>query len=240
MTAERVARIHTCRRVLVVAPHPDDESLGCGGLIATLAWKGTAFRFVFVTDGGASHRHSQSWPRPRLAARREAEATEALRRLGVGAETRLFLGLADAAMPSAHSSDWQSAMDRVVALVRTFEPDLALLPWRRDPHSDHRASWTLARSAIHCAGCHPLVLEYAIWLEELGASDDYPRNHEAEAIRFDISHALSLKRAAIAAHATQTTALIDDDPDGFFLAPATIARLTQPVETFWWTLDAND
>jgi LmbE family N-acetylglucosaminyl deacetylase len=105
MTAERVARIHTCRRVLVVAPHPDDESLGCGGLIATLAWKGAAFRFVFVTDGGASHRHSQSWPRPRLAARREAEATEALRRLGVGAETRLFLGLADAAMPSAHSSD---------------------------------------------------------------------------------------------------------------------------------------
>jgi LmbE family N-acetylglucosaminyl deacetylase len=55
-----------------------------------------------------------------------------------------------------------------------------------------------------------------------------------------VSHALSLKRAAIAAHATQTTALIDDDPDGFFLTPATIDRLTQPTETFWWALDAND
>jgi LmbE family N-acetylglucosaminyl deacetylase len=240
MSAERVARIHTCRRVLVVAPHPDDESLGCGGLIATLACRGAVFRFVFVTDGGASHRHSQSWPRRRLAARRKAEATEALRRLGVGAETCLFLGLADAAMPSVHSPDWQRATDRVVAVVRTFEPDLALLPWRRDPHCDHRASWTLARSAIGCARCHPLVLEYAVWLEELGGPYDYPRRHEAEAIRFDISHALSLKRAAIAAHSTQTTALIDDDPDGFFLSPATIARLTKPTETFWWTLDAND
>jgi LmbE family N-acetylglucosaminyl deacetylase len=240
MTAERVARVHKCQRVLVVAPHPDDESLGCGGLIATLAWKATAFRFVFVTDGGASHRHSRSWPRPRLAARRKAEATEALRRLGVGAETPLFLGLADAAMPSAQSADWQSAADRVVALVRTFEPDLALLPWRRDPHCDHRASWALARSAIGCAGCHPLMLEYAIWLEERGGSDDYPRRHEAEAIRFDVSHVLSLKRAAIAAHETQTTALIDDDPDGFFLPPATIARLAQPTENFWWALDAND
>jgi LmbE family N-acetylglucosaminyl deacetylase len=240
MTGERLARVHASRRVLVVAPHPDDESLGCGGLVATLARNGAAFRFVFVTDGGASHRHSCSWPRPRLAARREVEATEALRRLGVGSEPRLFLGLADAAMPWAHSSDWQSAADRVVALVRTFEPDLALLPWRRDPHCDHRASWTLARSAIGSAGRHPIVLEYAIWLEELGSPDDYPRREEAEAIQFDVSHVISQKRAAIAAHATQTTALIDDDPEGFLLTPPTIARLTRPTETFWWPVDAND
>jgi LmbE family N-acetylglucosaminyl deacetylase len=240
MMADRMARIHACRRVLVVAPHPDDESLGCGGLVATLARKGASFRFVFVTDGGASHRNSRSWPRPRLAARRKVEATEALRRLGVGAEPHVFLGLADAAMPSADSSDWQRAVDRVVALVGAFEPDLALLPWRRDPHCDHRSSWTLARSAIGSAGCHPLMLEYAIWLTELGGSNDYPRRREAEAIQFDISHALPVKQAAIAAHATQTTALIDDDPEGFVLTPATIARLTQPNETFWWPHDAND
>ena len=84
------------------------------------------------------------------------------------------------------------------------------------------------------------MLEYAIWLTELGGSNDYPRRREAEAIQFDISHALPVKHAAIAAHATQTTALIDDDPEGFVLTPATIARLTQPNETFWWPHDAND
>lgn len=240
MTAERVARVQSCRRVLLVAPHPDDESLGCGGLIATLACRGALFRFVFVTDGGASHRHSRSWPRQRLVARRKAEAAEALRRLGVDGETSLFLALPDAAMPSQHSSKWQSAVERLAALICTFEPDLAVLPWRRDPHCDHRASWILARSAMSCVTCHPLVLEYAIWLEELGSPNDYPRRNEANAVRFDISQALSFKRSAIAAHATQTTALIDDDPSGFLLKPETISRLTQPTEILWWPLDAND
>lgn len=74
----------------------------------------------------------------------------------------LFLELADAAMPSVDSSDWRSAADRVAALVRPFEPDLALLPWRRDPACDHRDSWALARAAVGSAGCRPIVLEYAI------------------------------------------------------------------------------
>jgi LmbE family N-acetylglucosaminyl deacetylase len=43
----------SAKRVLVVAPHPDDESLGCGGLIASLAQKGCRFYVVFTTDGGA-------------------------------------------------------------------------------------------------------------------------------------------------------------------------------------------
>lgn len=237
---ERLAGVAAWRRVLVVAPHPDDESLGCGGLVATLAPRGAAFRFVFVTDGGASHPRSQTWPKPRLVARRKAEATQALYRLGVGAQPRLFLELADAAMPTERSPEWQSAAARVAGLVREFRPDLALLPWRRDPHCDHRASWKLARTAMVCAGTHPLTLEYAIWLDELGTPDDHPRRDEAEAVSIDVSAALSRKRAAIAAHATQTTSLIDDDPAGFRLTSATIARLTQPTETFWRPLHARD
>lgn len=237
---KRPAEVGTWRRVLVVAPHPDDESLGCGGLVATLARRGAAFRFVFVTDGSASHPRSRAWPKPRLAARRKAEAAQALHRLGVGTQPRLFLELADAAMPAAYSADWQNAAARIEAVVGEFQPDLALLPWRRDPHCDHRASWTLAQAAMRCADAHPLTLEYAIWLDELGVPNDYPRRDEAEAISFDVGAALARKRAAVAAHATQTTALIDDDPAGFRLAPATIARLTQPTETFWRPLHARD
>ena len=81
LTQSCITRRFPHKRVLVVAPHPDDELLGCGGLVATLAPTGTAFCFVFVTDGGASHLGSRTWPRERLMARRRDEAIEALRRL---------------------------------------------------------------------------------------------------------------------------------------------------------------
>lgn len=240
MIHERLARLAESRKILVVAPHPDDETLGCGGLIATLAPRGVAFRFVFVTDGSASHPRSRSWPRRRLAARRRSEACKALRRLGAGHEPAAFLGLPDAAMPAAQSSTWEVAVTRFAAIAGEFQPDLALLPWRRDPHCDHRDSWSLAQVALSCSLVSPLILEYAIWLDEYGAPEDYPRADEAEPVRIDIAAVIAAKRAAIAAHATQTTALIDDDPEGFRLTSETVARLTTCSETFWWPRNAGD
>jgi LmbE family N-acetylglucosaminyl deacetylase len=239
MTQQEKA-LQRARRVLVVAPHPDDETLGCGGLITILARGGSAFSFVFVTDGGASHPRSVSWSRSRLASRREAEAIEALHRLGVGHAPRCFLRLADAAIPPEGSPEWDAAIARVENIIRDFQPHLMLLPWRRDPHRDHRDSWRLARIALQHAGAHPLILEYAIWLDELGAPEDRPRQDEAAPIVLDVREALGHKQAAIAAHASQTTALIDDDPTGFRLTATTIARLVKPTETFWWSLHAGD
>jgi LmbE family N-acetylglucosaminyl deacetylase len=222
------------------ASRPDDETLGCGGLITILARGGSAFSFVFVTDGGASHPRSVSWSRSRLASRREAEAIEALHRLGVGHAPRCFLRLADAAIPPEGSPEWDAAIARVENIIRDFQPHLMLLPWRRDPHRDHRDSWRLARIALQHAGAHPLILEYAIWLDELGAPEDRPRQDEAAPIVLDVREALGHKQAAIAAHASQTTALIDDDPTGFRLTATTIARLVKPTETFWRSLHAGD
>jgi LmbE family N-acetylglucosaminyl deacetylase len=240
MTSELIDRIEDSRRILVVAPHPDDESLGCGGLVAKLARRGRAFQFVFVTDGSASHRGSRSWPRQRLAARRKAEAQEALNRLGVGYSPRVFLGLADSAIPAAFSTEWQSVLVRLEAISREFQPDLALLPWRRDPHRDHQDSWVLAHTALRRAGSTCLILEYAIWLDELGGFENQPRANEADLIMIDVASTIDAKRAAIAAHQTQTTDLIDDDPGGFRLTCATIARLTRPTEAFWWPLHESD
>jgi LmbE family N-acetylglucosaminyl deacetylase len=225
------------RRVLVVAPHPDDETLGCGGLITRLAQQGSSLYIVFMTDGGASHRGSRAWSRARLAACREQEAIEALTRLGAGGELRAFFRLADAAMPARKSQQWAAAITKLETILRSFQPDLALLPWRRDPHCDHRDSWWLAKEALRRADARPLILEYAIWLEEFGAPADHPRPEEAKAIHIDVSCAIGQKRAAIAAHQSQTTALIDDDPDGFRLSTATIARLTGATEKYWRPID---
>lgn len=220
-------------RILVVAPHPDDEALGCGGLIRGLADLGRSFHVAFVTDGGASHRNSPSWPRYRLAAAREDEAAEALRRLGIGDAPRTFMRIPDAGMPKRETVGYKGGLLAAIDTVRTFRPDLALLPWRRDPHCDHRDSWSLFIEAFTLAEFQPDILEYAIWLDEIGSPDDHPRPGEMERICFDISGVLKEKRVAVDAHVTQTTGLIDDDPDAFRLTSETIDRLVTATECYW-------
>jgi LmbE family N-acetylglucosaminyl deacetylase len=222
--------------VVVVAPHPDDESLGCGGLIYLLAAAGSSFHTIFVTDGGASHPNSPSWPRHRLAARREDEAAAALDRLGIGEHPRTFLRLRDRETPELSAVARGAALSRLAKIFQSVRPDLVLLPWRRDPHCDHRESWRLAKTAIASAKNNPRVLEYAIWLDELGEPKDFPQRREVEVVAFDISPAVGAKRAAISAHQSQTTDLINDDPEGFRLATTTIERLSGPYELYWESL----
>jgi LmbE family N-acetylglucosaminyl deacetylase len=232
MTHDAGASFTRSRRILVVAPHPDDESLACGGLISLAARNGVAFSVIFVTDGGASHSNSKIWPRARLAAQREQEACRALTCLGVGDAPRLFLRLPDANMPAPHVPAWRDAVESVRDVLMGFTPDLLILPWRRDPHCDHQASWLLARHALEETALQPEILEYAIWLDELGEAGDHPRCGEMELLHVDVGAVLPQKRAAIAAHVSQTTALIQDDPNGFRLTPQTIARLTQLTEAY--------
>jgi LmbE family N-acetylglucosaminyl deacetylase len=220
------------RRILIVAPHPDDETLGCGGLISLASETGSEFYIVFVTDGAGSHRNSLAWPPARLAAQREKEASLALACLGIASAQRHFLRLPDANMPAPGTPTWQRAVEVLREILESFSPDLVILPWRRDPHCDHRASWVLAQHALDQTDLSPEVLEYAIWLEELGSPEDRPSADEAELVGFYVGDVLANKRAAVAAHLSQTTDLIADDPTGFRLTPKTIARLTQPTEIY--------
>ena len=65
----------TPRCVLVIAPHPDDETIGAFALMARLRRRGVAVRILVVTDGGASHLASPTWPRRRLIRERQHENT---------------------------------------------------------------------------------------------------------------------------------------------------------------------
>lgn len=225
------------QRILVIAPHPDDESLGCGGVIAGLVAGGRRTHTIFVTDGGASHRKSERWSRERLAAQREREAADALSRLGADRHPRTFLRLRDADMPGEGTERWREASDRLIAIIEDLAPDLVVLPWRRDPHRDHRDSWRLVTAALTTTGQRPFCLEYAIWLDELGTADDRPRQDEMAELRVDVTPFRAAKQAAVAAHISQTTDLITDDPNGFRLTAATIARLTGLAEIYWRPCD---
>lgn len=229
----RTARFPPRGPILVVAPHPDDESLGCGGLIAASVRSGERVHTVFVTDGGASHRNSASWTRTQLAARREEEALEALKRLGAERSARSFLRLPDADMPSPNSSAYMVAKAHLTSILRHLSPALVIVPWRRDPHCDHRDSWALVMDSLSAADHSCEILEYAIWLDELGLQEDRPRPSEMERLSFDISDVMDAKRHAVRAHRSQLGELIADDSSAFVLSERTIDRLTGPEEVYW-------
>ena len=218
-------------RTAVVAPHPDDESLGCGGLLALLAAAGVPARVVVATDGTRSHPGSATHPAPVLRALREAEARAATAALGLGERAVTFLRHGDCAMPEPGTSAFERAADRLAAALGRAET--VLVPWRRDPHCDHVGTWRLARAAAARMAEAPRWIEYPVWAWPHAADPAIaPCEGEARAWRLDIGAVLPAKRSAIAAHRSQTGGVIHDDPGGFTLAPEMLAHFDRPWEVF--------
>ena len=213
-------------RVLLLAPHPDDESLGCGGLLAALARRGAGVRVVFASDGEASHRRSRSHPPDRLGALRRTEALAALAILGVPGDAARFLGLPDRAIPGPGAAGFAPAIAAFAAA------DTVVLPWRRDPSADHRAAWAVADAGARAAGLAAARrLEYPVWLWHDPA--DRPAAGEVRVHRVDVGRDLARKRRAILAHRSQTTALIADDPTAFRLSNAMQANFHRASELYF-------
>ena len=220
---------------LCVAPHPDDEALGCGGTLSLLARGGARVGVAWVSDGGLSHPGSASHPRPRLAALRESEARASLAALG--AHAAFFQQLPDGALPLPGEAKFGAAVDSARAILAEFAPATLLLPWRRDPHRDHRASWLIWAHAAQKLNLRRL--EYLVWAFERAAHSEWPRPDEARVFRVSIESALESKRAAIAAHASQVSDLIDDDPTAFRLSPEVLKHFETPHEIWIEPFDQN-
>ena len=147
--------------IVVVAPHPDDESLGCGGLIAAACREGRPVRLVVVSDGCGSHAGSRLVPPAKLRSLREAETLDAAAILGLAPEAIGFLRLPDAAVPKA-GPDAEAAAAAIGAAGREIGASAIFVTWRRDPHCDHEAAAAivdLARTEL--PGIR--VLAYPVW-----------------------------------------------------------------------------
>lgn len=213
---------------LILAPHPDDESLGCGGLIASACARGRPPVVVVVTDGTGSHPGSPSHGPARLRALREAETREAARRLGLPSARVHFLGLPDTRAPRAGGA-FDRAVRRVAALARRYGATTLFATWRHDPHCDHEATGLIGAAAARRAGT--ALRLYPVWGWLLPPSHPLPRARVSGG-RLAIAPHLARKRRAIAAHASQHAGLIADDPDGFRLPPALLAACERPYEVF--------
>ena len=213
---------------LVLAPHPDDESLGCGGLIAEACRRGRPPVVAVLTDGTGSHPASSSHPPVRLRAVREAEARAAVAILGLPPDRLHFLGLRDTAAP-AEGAAVEAAASRLAELARMTGCDAVLASWEHDPHCDHLAAARIAARAAAFGGL--THLSYPVWgwtlPDDAALAGSGPRGW-----RLDVSAHLDRKRRAIAAHASQYTDLIADDPAGFRLPAALLAAFEVPYEVF--------
>jgi len=213
------------RRAMILAPHPDDESIGCGGLIAAACAAGLPPFVVIMTDGAASHPGSASFPPARLAALREAEAAEAVARLGLPAENLFYLRHPDTGLAAAGAA----AVEQVLRIAAMTQAGLIIAPWAGDPHCDHEAAAAIGAAAA--ARLPVPLLSYPVWgwLRPGTAQVDERRTG---GWRLDISAHLAAKAAAVAAHRSQHAGLIGDSPRGFFLPESLLAISRREFEVY--------
>ncbi|MGI4978050.1 MAG: PIG-L deacetylase family protein [Janthinobacterium lividum] len=213
---------------LVLAPHPDDESLGCGGLIARAVAEGRAPLVVVLTDGAGSHPGSAAYPGPRLAAVREAETVEAVGALGLGAGRVVFLREPDTRAPREGAA-LEAVAARLCALVERHGCTALLASWAHDPHCDHLAADRVARlAAARCGVAH---WAYPVWGWTLPADAALPGG-AVSGVRVDVGAHMAAKRRAVAAHRSQHGLVVGDDPGGFVLPRALLHHFEGPWEVF--------
>ena len=143
------------QRLVLVSPHPDDEVLGCGGLLHDAGRHALPVLIVAVTDGEACYPDHPVWTQAKLRAARQQELAAALAELGVHKLTLAPLHLPDREVAAHHAQ-------LVQALAALLRPgDRVLVTWRGDGHGDHEAC---ARATLAAARIQKLpVAEFPIW-----------------------------------------------------------------------------
>jgi LmbE family N-acetylglucosaminyl deacetylase len=192
-------------RILVLAPHMDDEMLGCGGTMLLHAYK-TEIHCLFATDGAGSPAPLLPWlgrVDADLAAVRRREALAAAATIGIPPENLRFLDLPDGAL-SARRSDLVAALTEAVT---TIQPRFVFAPFRYDVHPDHVALNRAARAALRTLPAAPALLEYFIYHRlRFAPGGDVRRAIDAGAlVSIDTASVAAAKREALRCYLSQTT-----------------------------------
>lgn len=145
------------RPAIVFAPHPDDETLGCGGTILRKRASGADVRVVFMTDGAQSH--SRLMAPEQMRALRAGEAVAATAALGVSREHVHLLDFPDGRLAEYHDE----GVRRVADLLRQTRPEEVYVPYHRDGPPDHLATTGTVTAALRSAELPATVYEYPIW-----------------------------------------------------------------------------
>jgi LmbE family N-acetylglucosaminyl deacetylase len=210
---------------IVVAPHPDDETLALGGAIASMANRGMAVVVVTVSDGEASHPFSQTVTPDELRDLRRGESRRAMRALSEGLAGNVLnvqLHLRDGHLHAVRE-------DLTDQLVKYLTPqDLCFAPWEFDGHPDHEAAGRAAAVASEESGAR--LLQYPVWMWHWATPEDqsipWQRARRIELSREDRRR----KERAIGCYQSQTFPLGDGPGDEPVMAPTDLLHFQRPYE----------
>jgi LmbE family N-acetylglucosaminyl deacetylase len=217
-------------RFVVLAAHPDDETLGAGGLLAQLHSLGSDVDVLLCTAGEGSHPDSETVSPAHLGRTRIKEFGAALEALGHTGNWR-FLGLPDGGLAAHVEEIAAHVRDAAGRHTGPAEQVVIVAPYRGDGHADHDAVGAAAAEAAR-AGGHA-ILEYPIWYW-LWATPAHPEWESWVRIPLDPA-AQAAKAAAMRAHASQVLPLSSRPGDEALLGEDFVRHFQRAFETYAWT-----
>jgi LmbE family N-acetylglucosaminyl deacetylase len=203
------------KTVVVFAPHPDDETLGCGGTIVKKLASGYDVIVVVMTDG--RHALSNAFgilqnPTPEeIKAIRKSEAIEAMQILGVPRNNILFLDFEDGTL--ARANNHKELILKIDEILDKFQPAEVYFPQEKDHHPDHRAASLLLQESIKKLNYPIKGYQYSVGMRYLHLDPlkekllNYLKNH---CVYVDISEHLSKKIEALGAYKSQIGIVCSD------------------------------
>ena len=209
---------------VVFAPHPDDESLGCGGTIAIRRALGQEIKVIFVTDGAFS---MDPKGKAAIALQRQQEAIEALDILGIDKHCITFLNYPDGALQTLSPPEQAELIQEFQKILAPYPQVEVFVPHHHDRHPDHEATYCLVKAALETFPGTVQLWQYPIWVlwktPCLKFLTQLLTHSPSGWHSLAIGRVVDQKKRAIAAHGSQLDAL----PPGF------LKRFQQPYELFW-------
>ena len=214
---------------VIVAPHADDETLGCGGLLAAKSVRGDTVHVVFFSDSAGS---PESFPLAGQAALRRREALAALAVLGVLANQVDFLDAPDGRLNRLSDGETAHVDAAFASLLQQFKPAEIFVPYLGGGSSEHDATVDRTRTALALSGVPARVWEYPVWAwwdaRRLARQLSCP----AQNFHLTLGALRTRKCQALACHRSQLTASPGTgEPD---LPPVLAALCTGPTEFFFY------
>ena len=216
------------RSCLVVAPHPDDETLGCGVTIMRKLDAGTPVKVAIATDGRRSS-ESKVMSAEELVRVRRQEALEATGRLGLGPDDVVFLDFEDQGL----ADNLAELTERLATLVEGFQPEELLVASVLDHHPDHHAVGQAARRLLDAGAFDGRVAEYPMGFWRTMPWRGRPRGAARTAWSF-LSGSLSAV-ARLRPELVRTDGYLDRKRHVLDAYASQLTNLTGEAE--WWTLD---
>ena len=149
------------KKIVIFAPHPDDETLACGGTIAKKISEGYEVFVVFMTDARYSLTAVgiTSGPLPHeVSIIRREEAVKAMKTLGLKEKNIFFLNFEDKTLKMRY----RDALKKVIEILADISPVEVYFPQRKEYHIDHRVTNLIVREALKRLNLHPIEFQYAI------------------------------------------------------------------------------